>query len=184
MTRHRTPKRDPRQRAGLTLATPRRVRLEVDATPWEVLAPDQRRRAGRPTEAVSLAWSAELGDALVPVRYRSSPVGREHAPAIVAALDALGLARPALRVLDALCWAHVAVVAYPDGHRVAFGLSEPPRDLAHAEAAGFPFACVERGRVRPWAGVTHGHLDAEVLASPEFVRERTIAADAAAGAGR
>jgi hypothetical protein len=182
MTR-RTPKRDPRQRSGLTLATPRRVRLEVDASPWEVLAPDLRRRAGRPTEAVSLSWSPELDEALVPVRYRSSPVGREHAPAIVAALAAIGLARPALRVLDALCWAHVAVVAYPDGQRVAFGLSETPRSVSHAEVVGFPFARLDGDRVRPWAGVLHGHLDAEVQGAVQFVRPRTITASGA-GAGR
>ena len=181
--RRPTTKRDQCQRTGLTLATPRRVRLEVDASPWEVLAPDQRRHAHRPLDAVSLTWSAELDEALVAVRYRSSPVGREHGPALVAALDALGLAHPVLRVVEALCWAHVAVVVYPEGQRVAFGLSEVPRDLAHAEAVGFPFARVEGRRVRPWNAVVHGHLDAEVLAAHQFVRPRTIV-DANAGAGR
>lgn len=176
MTRGPNKTRDPRQRAGLTLATPRRVRVEVDATPMALLSSDDRRRTGRPLPALELQWAAQLDEAGETVAFRSSPLPLHDGPAVVAALHGLGLAADAVRIVPALCWAHVAVVAYPDDHRVVFGLSEPPRDVAHAEAAGFPFARVEGRRVRPWDGIVHGHTDAEVQAARVFVRSRTTAA--------
>lgn len=178
MTRRAT-KRDPRQRAGLALATPRRVRIEVDPTPWLLLPRAERHRTHRPAEAVVLDWSVRSDEADVPVRVVSSPLARELAPRAIEGLVAIGLPPPSVRSVDALCWAHVARVAYPDGHEVAFGLSEAPRDHAHAEAAGYPFARVERGRVRAWEGCTAGHTDAEVLAAVRFVRPRTTAAEGA-----
>ena len=178
------PKLDPRQRGGLALATPRRVRIEVDASPWELLSREQRHRAHRPVELVTLEWVARVNEAQVAVGYRSSPVARELGGAVLAALADAGLPHAALRALPALCWAHVARVTYPDGQGVAFGLSERARDGAHAESEGFPFARVDGRRVLAWENCAHGHTDAEVLAAHEFVRGRTIAADGAAGAGR
>ena len=184
MKRRPAPFRDPRQRDGLALATPRRVRLEVDASPWELLSREQRARARRPVEKVTLDWSpwSSDADAQVAVGYRSSPVARERGPELVAALADLGLPPAALRSVDALCWAHVARVRYPDGRCVAFGLSERPRDVAHAESVGFPFARVEGRRVVAWDRVVHGHTAAEVLAAREFVRPRTPRSAAAEGA--
>lgn len=178
------PKVDPRQRDGLALATPRRVRIEVDATPWELLSRECVRRAERPLLTVALRWSPLGAEGQPATAYRSSPLDVAHGPACMEAVRSLGLAHDAVRSLPALCWAHVARVRYPDGHTVAFGLSVRPRDLAHVEAEGFPFARVDGHRVLPWGGFAAGHTDAEVLAAHEFVRGRTIAADAAAGAGR
>lgn len=184
MSRRPASKRDPRQRAGLALATPRRVRLEVDATPWELLSREERARAHRPADAVALVWSPQGDEGQPPTAYRSSPVARELWPELLEAIIAAGLPPSAVRAVDALCWAHVAVVAYPDGQAVAFGLSEPPRDHHHAEVHGFPFARVEGRRVRPWAGLCHGHTDGEVLAALRFTRPRAVVEASAMGAGR
>ena len=167
--------RDPRQRAGLAVATPRRVRIEVDPTPWLLLPHTERHRAHRPAEAVVLDWTVRVDEAGGPLSVVSSPLARALVERAVEGLAALGLPAAAVRWVDALCWAHVAVVAYPDGHRVVFGLSEAPRDVAHAEAVGFPFARIDGRRVRPWEGIVHGHTDAELRAAREFVRHRTIA---------
>ncbi|MDO9016620.1 MAG: hypothetical protein Q8S73_24570 [Deltaproteobacteria bacterium] len=182
MSRRPASKRDPRQRAALALATPRRVLLEVDATPWELLSREDRARAHRPADAIALVWSPLGDEGQPPTAYRSSPVARELWPVLLEAVIAVGLPAAAVRAVDALCWAHVAVVAYPDGHAVAFGLSEAPRDHHHAEVHGFPFARVEGRRVRPWAGLCHGHTDGEVLAASRFIRPRANVEASAEGA--
>ena len=176
------PKVDPRQRDGLALATPRRVRLEVDASPWELLTREQRHRAHRPVARLALDWVAWVNVQQVAVGYRSSPVPRERGAEVLEALADAGLPPAALRSVEALCWAHVARVVYPDGRVVAFGLSERPRDVAHAETVGFPFARVEGRRLVAWANCLHGHTAAEVLAGHEFVRPRAVVEPAAEGA--
>lgn len=163
---------DPRQGGGLALATPRRVRVEVDLCPWEGLGDDERARARRPTRTLRLTWHARHDAAGARVAVRSSPLPRDRAPWVVTALLELGLDPRAVRCLDVLCWAHVARVRYAGGNTIAFGLSEAPRDVAHVESVGFPFGRVDGDRVEPWEGCCHGHTDAEVLAAPAFARGR------------
>lgn len=172
-----TKARAARQTAGLALATPKRARLDVDRHDFARLSPAERRRADRPARGLILAWSPVGEDPLDPTAWRSSPIDHANLDRVRQALVALGL-DPVLR--PALCWAHLAVVRYVDGSRVALGCERLPLNTDEAEA-GFPIARLEGRRVLPWMGRLHGHTDAEVLAAPEFVRGRTIA-DGAVGA--
>lgn len=163
--------RDARQTSGLRLATPRRVRLDVDPNDWRRLSDAELRRAGRPVPGVQLAWSPLGADVLAPTGWRSSPVDHANLRRVRETLSRrLGLDTV---VVPGLAWPHLALVRYVDGSLVAFGCDRLPLDVAQAEA-GLPIGCIERygqgARVRPWEGRCIAHLDTELLAAPEFQR--------------
>lgn len=160
-----------RQMSGLRLATPRRMRLDVDPNDWRRLSDTEQRRAGRPVRGVQLAWSPLGADVLVPSGWRSSPVDHADLHRVREALSRrLGLDTA---VVPGLAWPHLALVRYVDGSLVVFGCDQLPLDVAQAEA-GLPIGRIERygrdARVRPWEGRVTGHTDAELLAAPEFQR--------------
>lgn len=171
-----------RQMSGLRLATPRRVRLDVDPNDWRRLSDAEQRRAGRPVPGVQLAWSPLGADVLAPSGWRSSPVDHAHLQRVREALSRrLGLDTA---VVPGLAWPHLALVRYVDGSLVAFGCDHLPLDVAQAEA-GLPIGRIERyanrARVCPWEGRCIAHLDSELLAAPEF--QRGGARDAAGRVG-
>lgn len=152
---------DSRQTSGLALSTTKRVRYRMKASAWSSLSGSARVRCYRPCMGVALQWTFE-DDGVESVI--SSPVSRLAEPMVTKALRALA----EVQVVDALTFAHLAVVRYVDGSQVVMGCEAPPESAEVVQVQGYPLARLAGQRVVPWQGRCHGHTDDEMRAARRF----------------
>jgi hypothetical protein len=152
---------DARQTTGLALSTTRRVRYRMRASEWSSLSGGSRVRCYRPCLGVALRWTFENdgADGMI-----SSPVSRLAEPMVTKALKALA----DVQVVDALTFAHLAVVRYVDGSQVVMGCEDPPESAEVVQVQGYPLARLSGQRVVSWQGRCHGHTDDEMRAARRF----------------